>query len=100
MVNAILSSRVPQLFVKSASEVVFEGGEKTLVSGPKEQKGLPNVYTFQRVICIVRWETISAIPSLQDYRDKIKLEWILHSSDQEVFTKAKLFEALFNRANN
>lgn len=41
-----------------------------------------------------------AIPSLQDYRDKIKLEWILHSSNREVFTKAKLFEALFKRANN
>lgn len=35
------------------------------------------------------------IPSQRDYRDKIEPKWILHSSNRDLFTKAKLFEPFF-----
>lgn len=60
-----------------------------------EQKGLQNVYTFWRVICIVHREIISTqSASWLDYRDKTGAKWILHSSDGELFIKPNFFPFL------
>lgn len=71
----------------------MRGRKQPLVRGLKEQRRCLHI-SASYLHCLLG-DYQHTIPSLQDYRDKIKPEWILHSSNRDVFTKAKLFEAFF-----
>lgn len=69
------------------------GGEKTPVSGLRAEGIAKCLHISASYLHCPLGDYQHTIPSLQDYRDKIKPEWILHSSNRRVFTKAQLSEA-------
>lgn len=68
-------------------------GEKTPVSGLRAEGIAKCLHISASYLHCPLGDYQHTIPSLQDYRDKIKPEWILHSSNRRVFTKAQLSEA-------
>lgn len=107
VVNHVLSSRVHEEELKcakendgclqslgeAASEVVC--GDRALVSGLRGGRVAKCLHISASYLHCPLGDNQHTAPSRQDYKDKIEPKWLLHSSNRDLFTKGKLFQAFF-----